>query len=157
MYRDETKNLIDSLDWLKFNSISFEISASMYNEESCRVVAGTITATIDPSYLTRTAFIYFVNLEFSNNYQNGLGLSDSRKFEITIDDVTNDKNKVRYSAYPIGGIIDDSATYDGKVRVNVNMPFSRIDINSSTLMSPNILSNLKTWWILLPDKRYILN
>lgn len=158
MYRDETKNFIKALDWSKFNGFSGKIYLSMYDEETCSLSpTGVITATIMQSDLLPTAFIYFVSLGFSNNYQNNLGLSNSRNFEIAIDSITNDENRVRYSAYPIGGVIDDVDTYDYKIWVEIDMTFRRININSSSLMPPSVLSNLRTWWILLPEKAYILN
>ena len=158
MYRDETKNLIKALDWSKFDEFSRKITQTMYNEETCSLSpTGVITATIKQSELLPTSFIYFVSLGFSNSYYNNIGLSNSRSFKIEIDSIINDENRVRYLAYPIGGVIDDVDTYNYKIWVETDMTFGRININGSSLMPTSVLSQLRTWWVLLPSKISILN
>lgn len=154
MYRDETKNLMNlpkSIDWSKFNTVAIGISASMADAETCYYRASTIHAVIEQFNLRGTSFIYFLLVGFSNNYQNELGLSNSRTFNISVDNIKNSTNDVTYSAYPIGGVINDADTYDYKIWVETDMIFKQISINSSTSMPPSVLSNLKTWWVLLPN------
>lgn len=151
MYRDESKNLLNIIDWSKYSGFFIEVrSAQMYDESTCRISRGDFTAILKPSQFYSGTFLYVLMLNFANSYQDNAEADTS--YDIYCANVKI--NNVTYSAIPISAYLKGDDLYDYSIRISIRESY--ISIAGSKTIPTSVLNNFYSVWLLAPKMSDIL-
>lgn len=154
MYRDESKNLLNSINWSEYSEYSnffIEVkSAQMYDESTCDILRSNFTAILKPSWFSSGSFLYVVMLNFSNGYQNNAESDTS--YEIYCADV--EINNVTYNAIPISAYLSGDDLYDYSIRIMIRTSY--ITIIGNKTIPTSVLNDFYSVWLLAPKMSDIL-
>lgn len=152
MYRDESKNLLNNINWSEYiNSFVSSRGVTMYDENTCSILGNNITAKPKSSYFSGS-FLYLITVGFANSYQNNI--ENDNSYSIRCANVTI--NNVIYSATPIFASFKSSDLYEYSISIRMNYPLNGINITGGKTIPTSVFSNFSSVWLLAPNMNDIL-
>ena len=153
MYRDESKNLLNSINWSEYNDFFIDSTGfQMYDENTCSIQGNNFTAILNPSSFSPNRFLYVIELTFSNSYQNNA--ENDTSYDIYCANV--EINNVTYHAIPISAYLSGDVLYEYSIRIYIRCPSNRISIVGNKTIPTNVFNMFCSVWLLVPRMNNIL-